>query len=92
MTAKLQSAILGIFLFLPNLFFDLDDPVGIPQVILSLSYTSYMSLTMTIVIITITKNTNTMIPNQYQEKPIVVSAYDFIVVGAGSSGFVIPNI
>ena len=33
MTARLQSFILGIVLFLPNLFFDLDDPIGIPQVI-----------------------------------------------------------
>ena len=49
------------------------------------------SLTMTNVIMTITKDTNTMIPNHYQEKPTVVSAYDFIVVGAGSSGFVIPH-
>ena len=32
-----------------------------------------------------------MISYQSQEKPTVVSAYDFIVVGAGSSGSVTPT-
>ena len=40
-------------------------------------------------IVIFSKHTKAIIPDHYQEKPTVVSAYDFIVVGAGSSGFVI---
>jgi len=52
--ARTLSVLTGILLFLPRLFFDLDDPIGIPQ-----------------------------------ERPSVVSTYDFLVVGAGSSGSVV---
>ena len=85
MTAKLQPFILGIVLFLPNLFFDLDDPIGIPQVETNIGtrwfLTDVILLRMIIYHILRLQNITT------QEKPSVVSAYDFIVVGAGSAGW-----
>ena len=85
MTARLQSFILGIVLFLPNLFFDLDDPIGIPQVETNNGTRWFLTdvILLRIIIYSMLRLQN----KTTQEKPSVVSAYDFIVVGAGSAGW-----
>ena len=83
MTARLQSFILGIVLFLPNLFFDLDDPIGIPQVETNIGTDDFWQMLSFWEWLFITRLQNIT----SQEKPSVVSAYDFIVVGAGSAGW-----
>ena len=85
MTARLQSFILGIVLFLPNLFFDLDDPIGIPQVETNIGTRWFLTdvILLRIIIYRMLRLQN----KTTQEKPSVVSAYDFIVVGAGSAGW-----
>ena len=85
MTARLQSFILGIVLFLPNLFFDLDDPIGIPQVETNNGTRWFLTdvILLRIIIYRMLRLQN----KTTQEKPSVVSAYDFIVVGAGSAGW-----
>ena len=82
MTARLQSFILGIVLFLPNLFFDLDDPIGIPQVETNIGTRWFLTYVRMIIYHMLRLQNITS-----QEKPSVVSAYDFIVVGAGSAGW-----
>ena len=85
MTARLQSIILGIVLFLPNLFFDLDDPIGIPQVENNIGTRWFLTdvILPRMIIYHMLSLQNLTI----QEKPSVVPAYDFIVVGAGSAGW-----
>ena len=83
MTARLHSFILGIVLFLPNLFFDLDDPIGIPQVETNIGTDDFWQMLSFWEWLFITRLQNIT----SQEKPSVVSAYDFIVVGAGSAGW-----
>lgn len=85
MTARLQSFILGIVLFLPNLFFDLDDPIGIPQVETNIGTRWF--LTEVILLRMIIYHMLSLQNLTSQEKPSVVSAYDFIIVGAGSAGW-----
>ena len=62
-----------------------------PKSLLRLRWPNRYSAGEQLTIIVTTKDTIAMIPDYHQEKPNVVSAYDFIVVGAGSSGFVKPR-